>query len=205
MKIKTIIIFLLLALPFVGFGQKDSVSAPNKKNLYINAGIGYNLITLLDNIVPQYSNFLGATALTPAINFCLDYGNNKATGGIGIAFQQWWGVDDQSMNLSPNYNYIATTRTMRLNVAYRHLYFIQINKLSDLYWGFHIGFSDWNIYDYIPTTGYATAHTTITNSFTPSVQILLGFHEYFTKNAGIHFEFGIGAPYAAEGGLTFKI
>lgn len=131
---------------------------------------------------------------------------------IGFAFSyqseevNWqFGSDDGSAP-TPYQLYDKITRT---NVALRFLRHGRMNKHFDFYYGIRFGSSMW---DDTPSQVNASYNNGSPVTFLPtrnvstgSLQVLCGLRYFPLPFLGIQVEAGIGSPYLAEAGLTFRI
>lgn len=92
----------------------------------------------------------------------------------------------------------------RISLNFRTLF--HLNKRNrnkfDHYIGTRFGLDYWGD---VFQNGSSGHFLTNPNQFIPSFQVFYGMRIYFTNNIGVQCEVGIGEPYLAEGGLTFRI
>jgi hypothetical protein len=197
------------------------ISVPNLQaqketgQFVINVGVGYspgfngNLVglgnsypvrTILANFGDDGS--YNCTSITPNLGGAIDFGILKWI-SIGLAAS----YQSETANWSPSNNtapFLFSDKITRTNLAGRFLFHVPNLNKSDLYFGLRIGES---YYQDIPSSDNNTPWLFLTKSnlTVNSFQVLFGLRIYLTDFVGIHFETGIGTPYLAEGGLTFRI
>lgn len=206
MKISSILYLIVL------LWQVNAVNAQQEKGqITINAGVGHSpeFDGNLDfgggptypagiNSMAENEGF-GCSSIIPAINLTADYNlTSKFSLGLATSYQR-----ENVAYISP---YNSFDKITRINLAGRML--IHLDKVSvhfDPYFGIRFGLNYWGDAP-PPNPGYPTTYfLTSPNSFAPSFQVLFGMRVFLTTNIGIHFELGIGEPYIAEGGLTFRV
>ncbi len=172
-----------------------------KGQIVINAGVGYSpifdgsIVIISSTIYPIKTNYEnhGIHLTIPNLGMCVDYFFSNGF-SFGLA------ANYQSENINYDY-YVLGDEVTRINFAGRLIGHINpSNPHVDNYIGVRIGCSYWhdiplqNNIIFIPPP-YLRA----------SFQVLYGIRLYIFKNVGIHAELGIGSPYFAEAGLTFRI
>ncbi len=95
-------------------------------------------------------------------------------------------------------NTILETIT-RFNIGVRLLYHIRNDDDEDFYLGTRLGVSFWT--DKSIPMGY----NSMTNLVAPSVQFVIGVRKRLNDFMGITLEGGIGTPYFANAGISFKV
>lgn len=191
--------------------QGNTIKAQQEKGqITINADVGYSPEfngTMNSGGGPLYpvpSNgnveVLESISVVPNIGGTIEYGlTNLFSIGLASSYQSVV-VDDKF----PYNNGDPTDKITRVNMAIRALFHLNIrNPNFDHYIGFRIGCNYWN--DKVLNPGSQDYFLDAPNSFISCYQVVYGMRIYFTHNIGIHFEVGIGQPYLAEVGLTFKI
>ncbi len=156
------------------------------------------------------------SSVTRNIGGTIDVGvTNQFSIGLAGSYQSEVANWTPTSNYYPYPNYDKIART---NTAARFLFHtITTNVHFDLYTGIRLGLSYWSDIpssdnQVIPTRSnngtYSYGLATFLNSpnsFVPSFQVLLGLRAYIIESIGLHAEVGLGSPYLAEGGLTFRI
>ncbi len=214
-RLQHIYLFLLLALPLVGFSQADTAQPKPlshkdslkhlsiKGKLYASAGIGQS--TILWRV---YGSFIGGydpNGLTQSYvkSAEVDYGiTHKLSFGAGIAYQTTSGIPQGNAYYTGG----AIESTTRLNLTARILSYIYSTPHIQVYWGFRFGLSSWT--DIVqpskvanftngPAIGYG-------NLVSLSFQIPVGLR-LLEEPFGIHIEAAAGTPYFIDAGLTLRI
>jgi len=200
--------------------------------IVINAGVGYSPefdgdisfgtsiwfpVRAFDNSTNYYPPWYSPSNVTPNIGATADFGMlNWFSIGLAGSYQSEsinWTPTTINSYAQPPYPY--NDKVTRINVASRLLFHLNKNRTYfEHYLGFRIGGSFWHdvVYPgsyinpmnigYLPPPAYFISKA---NLVVPSFQLLYGMRFYITNNFGINFEFGIGSPYLAEAGLTFRI
>lgn len=135
--------------------------------------------------------------------------------GLAASYQSevvnWQFGSDNGVAPTPYQLYDKVTRT---NFALRLLHHSQANTHFDFYYGARTGISFWQDSPYpVNTTYYQNPvgvgpRVTFLKASTinvPSFQVLCGLRYFPVPFLGIQVEAGIGSPYLAEAGLTFRI
>jgi hypothetical protein len=213
MKAYYILLAVLLLLNFEVNAQKDfnatqsitSISSEyqsTENKLYISGGVGFS--TILYRIYAVYDppdNAAYGTSQSLVYNGNIDYRINGISLGAGVAYQTATGVP----YIGSSYNQAEFTESLtRLNISGRVLFYPYHTNKMDIYTGFRIGESYWT--DVV--TGPSNRHADLTlgnaQDHYLSIQVPVGARIFF-GNFGFNAELGIGTPYFAEGGITFKI
>jgi len=187
----------------INYGQKGC--------LVINIGVGYSPdfdgeMTFITPIfpVPKNPEYFTCSSIIPNIGTVIDYGfTKKFSLGLAGSYQSELVKSDEDP---------YTDRITRINLAVRFLkHLIKRHPKFDDYIGLRIGCSYWkdvplhsSYYQNLNYSPHVSYFITNPNSFVTSVQLLYGLRFYFSDSIGIHFEVGIGSPYLAETGLTFR-
>ena len=205
---------MLIMLSIAVLAQRDSstLRGAYKTSLAVSAGVGASTIYVIaENPLNQLINGgPGANIISvgPAYNCMLDYRTTiRASFGIALAYQQ--------LSYNPSDGREASwfiDNASRLNVGIRILEHFSKYPNADLYMGIRFGISFWS-YDEILDQAYVSAQGPYYATPTPagtwtetkgSVQILIGFKGYLSDYIGLHLEAGLGTPYYAEVGLTYR-
>ncbi len=162
----------------------------------------------------QNKLYFSCSSITPNISEMIDIGLSKKI-SIGIASS----YQTEIVNWSTDFLGPFSDKITRTNFALRLFYNFPINPQFDIYVGVRVGASYWadisSSNNYVQVGHMASGYPiygqfyflndNYISSFVPSFQILSGIRYYPFKNIGVYAEFGIGSPYLAEGGLTFRI
>ena len=183
--ISSILGILLLAQP--------AQSQIQRGETYINLGAGYSLFGQVSSAVNSTGT---ASTSTPVISGTVDFGLVKGFSyGIGISYQGFTLTENGYSNYTPTTFNIYVT-----NAAVRALYHFGSKDLEG-YTGIRLGYSFWrdNGYNFqnVPTTDPY-------NQNLPTLQVLVGVSAFVSSAIGVHIELGLGTPYVAETGITFK-
>lgn len=221
-----ILISCLLLLSKMSYAQNE------KGQLVISAGVGYSpgfdgginitgpsFPTELEGNFGSDTYGFGCTSIVPNIGLTADYGvGDQFSLGLAGSYQT------ELVNWSEDYyNYSGdnnTDRVTRTNMAARILLHLNKHKSSfDPYIGLRPGASYWidnpqnnkiiyennanNTVSAIPRPDFLAS----TNYFAFNLQVLYGMRIYAGKDNHMAFnlEFGIGQPFLAEFGLSFRI
>jgi len=190
-----------------------------------NVGIGYSpgfdgQVSFISQLYPigintgiqDAGNGFICSSILPNIGGTIDFGISK---GFSIGITGSYQNETVDYALPQNF----TDKVSRTNVAFRFLlHLCKTNNKLDDYLGFRFGASYWHdtpspdnvvgAYNYNGNPQYIYNTITFlqnTSSLVGSFQILYGLRLYTSDNIGLHFEIGIGSPYLAEGGITFRI
>ncbi len=165
----------------------------------------------------DYPRTYNTSSIIPNLGATGDFGLlNWFSIGIAASYQSEvvnWTPADDGYN-GGNFIYPYTDKVSRINVASRILFHISKSKICDFYTGFRIGVSFWH--DILYSSSYVNPNSNLyinqpayfickSNIIVPSFQYLWGVRILPINNFGFHLEVGIGSPYLAEGGLTFRI
>ena len=208
---KCSIIWILITLSVSALAQRDSnvkkVIGP--KSIAISVGVGASTIgVLVEDPFDLAGSGVSIISVKPSYNIMLDYNDTRKSGaGIAIAYQQLSYLKAYNGGNQADYFLVNASR---LNVGIRFLWHFSKISHSDFYMGFRLGVSYWQYneslnpnfhfgpYTYVPTPASPWTKTD------PSVQLLLGYKGYLSEHIGLHIEAGLGTPYYAEGGLTYR-
>lgn len=191
----------------------STINQRQKGNLIINFGIGYSPefdgdvgFGGLFFPIQRNSEYFSCYSITPNVGITADYGlNRKWSFGLAASYQSEIVRDNDYSLLNPN----KLTRTNWALRLLKHL--SKRNPNIDDYIGLRVGYSYW--IDKPILTGENQYSSGVVppfyfinkpNAFVPSFQVLYGLRGYISSSMGIHFEIGIGSPYLAEGGLSFR-
>jgi hypothetical protein len=209
MKYSIVVIFIILSIPVLA--QKDSTAKPSlePQSMAISGGIGVSTISL---VVPVNSGVAEGNPISigPAYNFMLDYNSiRKFSAGIAIAYQQLSYVPGDNQGYSQN---AFIDNASRLNIGIRYLMHFSKVSYSDVYIGIRMGVSYWRDNEslnpnYHSSSPYVSAPIPASpwTKTKASVQLLVGYKVYSLDNIGMQIEAGLGTPYYAEAGLTYRI
>jgi hypothetical protein len=173
-------------------------------NISLGAGVSYGILFVMRNFfnVNEYTS--NSTFIVPlSLQGIVDYGVSE-TSSIGIASS--YQVIDRIINYAPSFT--VTETISRFNVSARYLYYFKFwdKTKNDYYIGARAGVSFWA--DKGPLVSpalYIEPYFRQPFFMHFSAQVVAGLRIYFTYFLGLHIEVGIGAPYAVEGGLTFRL
>jgi hypothetical protein len=184
----------------------------------------YPVGTILTNFTNQLSYDF------PTNYNCTSVTYNKG-GALDVGITEYFSMgvagsyQSETVNWSPEYGNSGQTtwpysdKITRINYALRFLGHCPedwVGKYIDVYAGIRMGESRWqdipsqsNI-NLPPTISYFNGQTTVyfinkPNEVVPSFQALVGLRFFPIYNLGIHIELGLGSPYLAQTGLTFRI
>jgi hypothetical protein len=189
----------------------DSLKYNSQKGqLVINIGVGYSPgfdgdVGVGGVYFPVERNFeyFTCSSITPNLGAIIEYGITKKT-SIGLAASYQSEIIDPDE--SPYTDFIT-----RINMAVRILQHLnKRNPKFDSYIGIRFGDSYWTdvptIRSYYPYSSSIPQIYFINKPslWVPSVQLLYGMRIYLSNSMGIHFEVGIGSPYLAEAGISFR-
>jgi hypothetical protein len=217
MKSKFLIVGILILLSIPAVAQNDGavMSYLDPRSIDISAGIGASTIyAVVENTIGHLiSGGSGAQmiSVSPSYNCMFDYSpKRRASFGIAMAYQQLtYNPADRNGNTASWF----IDNASRLNVGVRILEHFSNDPNADLYMGLRFGVSSWS-YDETINQAFVSANGPNYSAPTPaghsaislgSVQILIGYKLYLSDHIGIHIEAGIGTPYYAEAGLTYRI
>ncbi len=180
-------------------------SRSGKGAFIINAGVGYSTIFVaVEGALPiKGASIQVPTSVSPAINLTGDYSfRNDQSVGICVTYQKLNDIP-QTENTSITGYTESITRT---NIALRYLFHFIKNTNTDTYVGTRIGLSFW-VDGILPLSSQQYTQLAMGRSsfVLPSLQLLFGYRRYFSNTIGVHVELGIGTPYLAEAGITFRI
>ncbi len=189
-------LLLLFLIPTVLFGQTE------KYQLVVNGGAGYSFLGTSIWKFIYFPTTGQVTSVSVPYSGTVDFGlSDKFSVGLGCAYQSLTdNIDWGSFYLRKDE--VVDEKMSRLNTAVRLLYHFDASDNADLYMGFRTGLSFWKETN---DSGDPYFTPTIPNKTFPSIQYLLGFRLYIAAGIGIHGEIGLGTPYLAEGGLSFRI
>jgi hypothetical protein len=181
------------------------VNHSDKGAFVVNGGIGYSTIFLvIEGALPiKGASVQFPTSISPVINVTADYNFiNDQSIGLCFAYQKVGDVPQTENTSLTNY----TESITRTNIALRYLFHFVKNSNSDTYIGTRLGLSFW-VDGVLPLSSQQYAQLAMGRSsfVLPSLQLLFGYRHYFSNTFGIHIELGLGTPYLAEAGITFRI
>ena len=178
---------LLLSLP--------ALAQIDKGASIINVGVGYSLFSS-----PSSASFASSTESSiPVISATYDYAIvDHFSYGIGLSYQQFTQTQTYYNN-GANTNY--TQNIYVTNAGIRALYHFGSPMLEG-YTGIRMGYSFWTSNQ--PTVQQGYYGPTNYNKNVPSFMAILGMRASLSDAIAVHLEIGLGSPYAAETGISFK-
>ncbi len=195
---------------------KDSMRRVENRDyglVNINAGIGVSIITFATGGNALFGGNIHLLSESPACNFTIDYNfTNYFTIGLAGSYQFFTDNPNSDEYLSNNYAFWEAERITRKTFALRFSYSILLKGRHNCYAGVRAGESFWTdrIISYTaptPPPGYGgyPEYTTMAGSEQRlSFQLFAGYRYFLSNNIGFHAELGIGTPYFAEAGITFR-
>jgi hypothetical protein len=191
----TICLSLLLNLP--------SYSQTLKGESVFNLGAGYSLFSSPSSDAAQ----TGFSSI-PVISATYDYGIvDKFSYGIGLSYQSFNDKYSSTYyNGSNGYTIQNVDQNIYVtNIGLRALYHFGTRELEG-YTGIRLGYSFWT-----STSNIVNANQNYNGPYegypknVPTFMALIGLRAYISEMVGIHIEVGLGSPYAAETGISFRL
>lgn len=196
--------FVLFSL---ALNTKNVIAQTEAGQIAICAGVGYSPGFNSENAV-IYPVGINYNALNEAYNFSNIFPNLGVTVDYGLSKRFSIGLASsyQSEVVTYFYSNLVFDKITRINLTTRILFHLNKNHPHfDHYIGIRGGFNYWGDTP-SPNPGYPPSYfLTNPNQFVLSFQVLYGMRIYLSNLIGIHFEVGIGEPYLAETGLSFRI
>jgi hypothetical protein len=205
---KNLIFCLLALLPFYIKAQQG----PGQ--FVISAGAGYSpgfdgqvsfisqtYPTSLNPDIEDGDNGFTCYGILPNIGATVDYG---ITPQFSIGLAGSYQSEMVTYELPPTY----IDQVSRTNAAIRFLLHLSKHNMNvDDYFGLRFGMCYWHDTPSSQNTIYNTTVTFLANTSysVASLQVLYGIRLYMSDNVSIHLEVGIGQPYLAEMGLSYRL
>lgn len=201
---KKAMFLFVISVVFIFAGTDNVIAQKAEGQVVISAGIGYWMYG-----TPVGIGFIQEKNIysEPVLNGMIDY-------GVADFFSIGLAVSHQKMSIEGVNYYLDTTispvslkedvteELTRLNIGIRPLvHFIKHDDIG-MYAGLRMSYSLWT-YDHDsedPNWDDINLERTKMN-----VQLLLGLRAYFSDIIGMYMEIGMGAPYVASVGLSFKL
>jgi hypothetical protein len=193
---KTFLSFSLCAL-LLNSGK--AIAQNNTGQVIINTGVGFSLFGQLSSISQGNDGYNAQpTSATPVFSCSVDY-------GISSGFSYGGGISVQSFKTyievqNPGYIYQYQEDDVTFtNINVRGFYHIlPNNKIIDFYTGISMGYSFWS-------QTVSNGNNPDYSISYPSFMVLIGIRGYITNVVGFYIELGLGTPYCAETGLSFRL
>jgi hypothetical protein len=193
---------LLFAVP-----AKAQVDMPHSVSLNVGTSLIGDLIrTTLKNDANVDENV--TAKVTPAFQLNYDYRiTNVISLGLAFSYQSIGAEVSNHQYTDGNGNVQTETYKVayrRTNIGFRPLFHYGNMERIDMYSGLRLGYTMWNFKeDSNDPNNDPGDDAKIRSRFAPQL-ILFGMKGYFTEHIGANFEFAIGAPHYASGGLCYR-